>query len=356
MQIECPKCHFRQPEDRFCARCGIDMQSFKPPEKSFFEKLMQNATLIFLVGMVLLSSGLFFYFKSAKIKTEIVDIGRKTIFISSHKNIKDDGTTSSSDSQENSQNKEAITQVVSNEVANLDGSDSINSSASSTANLTGKDGSQAGADNQLHNTGTTTASANPNGSQPTSGKVHNLVIQYAEVTQKGFYTLEDEAKATGQFISSDYSQGVINFGTQKIKNLKGDIKVYSQDKKVIREGKVETWFQGLKSSNDSNNIGISTEFKIKEAQQDKITADLKILKRFQVNLSDPNSKNFQTLEYLGSLDIGDDQIYFITNVLTTQPMLAQPEYLTSISPFEILKSFNFKSDETMSVFFYNFEK
>lgn len=350
MQVECPKCHFRQPEDRFCARCGIDMQSFKPPEKSFFEKLMQNATLIFLVGMVLLSSGLFFYFKSSKIKTEIVDIGRKTIFISSHKNIKEDGSTNLSESATNPQNSETITQTVSNEVANL------NDSTGASQNPTGKESSLAGADNQLHNTGTSTPpSANPN-NQATSGKVHNLVIQYAEVTQKGFYTLEDEAKATGQFISSDYSQGVINFGTQKIKNLKGDIKVYSQDKKVIREGKVETWFQGLKSSNDSNNIGLSTEFKIKETQQDKVSADLKILKRFQVNLSDPNSKNFQTLEYLGSLEIGDDQVYFITNVLTTQPMLAQPEYLTSISPFEILKSFNFKSDETMSVFFYNFEK
>lgn len=355
MQVECPKCHFRQPEDRFCARCGIDMQSFKPPEKSFFEKLMQNATLIFLVGMVLLSSGLFFYFKSAKIKTEIADIGRKTIFISSHKNNKGDGGSNSSEPAANSQNNEALTQTVGNETANLSDSGSLNSASGSATNTMGKEGALAGADNQQHNNGATPSSANSAG-QASSGKAHNLVIQYAEVTQKGFYTLEDEAKSTGQFISSDYSQGVINFGAQKIKNLKGDIKVYSQDKKVIREGKIETWFQGLKSSNDSNNIGISTEFKIKEVQQDKVSADLKILKRFQVNLSDPNSKNFQTLEYLGSLDIGDDQVYFITNVLTTQPMLAQPEYLTSISPFEILKSFNFKSDETMSVFFYNFEK
>lgn len=355
MQIECPKCHFRQPEDRFCARCGIDMQSFKPPEKSFFEKLMQNATLIFLVGMVLLSSGVFFYFKSAKIKNEIVDIGRKTIFISSHKNNKDDDGSNASQTA-NSQNSGPLTQTVGNETANLNDSGSPNASSDSISpNTMGKEGALASADNQQHNNGTSPSPANSAG-QASSGKAHNLVIQYAEVTQKGFYTLEDEAKSTGQFISSDYSQGVINFGAQKIKNLKGDIKVYSQDKKVIREGKIETWFQGLKSSNDSNNIGISTEFKIKEVQQDKVSADLKILKRFQVNLSDPNSKNFQTLEYLGSLDIGDDQVYFITNVLTTQPMLAQPEYLTSISPFEILKSFNFKSDETMSVFFYNFEK
>lgn len=31
--IECPKCHFVQPKDRYCANCGIDMENFqaKPP-------------------------------------------------------------------------------------------------------------------------------------------------------------------------------------------------------------------------------------------------------------------------------------------------------------------------------------
>lgn len=354
MQIECPKCHFRQPEDRFCARCGIDMQSFRPPEKSFFEKLMQNATLIFLVGMVLLSSGLFFYFKSTKIKNEIADIGRKTIFISSHKSTNADTseTTGASNADSVSSNPTPVTQTIGVESAQFHNSTS-NPPGSST---NGKTSDVHNPEPASANTGLS-ANGSGNGNAPTAtGKVHNLVIQYAEVTSKGFYNIEDEAKSTGQFISSDYSQGVINFGAQKIKNLKGDIKIYSQDKKPIREGKSETWFQGLKSSNDSNNIGITTEFKIKEIQQDKITADLKISKRFQVNLSDPNSKSFQTLDYLGSIEIGEEQIYFITNVLTTQPMLAQPEYLTSISPFEILKSFNFKNDETISVFFYNFEK
>lgn len=349
MQVECPKCHFRQPEDRFCARCGIDMKAYKPPEKSFVEKILQNATLIFLVGMILLSSGLFFYFKSTQIKNEIVDIGRKTIFISSHKSQTQNGSTSGSAESESSSNIQANDQTANKTISGempMATNDTTNAGAEAFAN-SGKEPNAAIGTNS--STNSQTPSAN-------NQKSHSLVIQYGEVTKKGFYALEDEAKTSGQFISSDYSQGVINFGNQKIRNLKGDIKIYSQDKKSIREGKMETWFQGLKSSNDSNNIGLTTEFKIKEIQHDRILADLKILKRFQVNLSDPNSKNFQTLEYLGSLEIADEQVYFITDVLTTQPLLAQMEYLTSISPFEILKSFNFKNDETISVFFYNFEK
>lgn len=348
MLVECPKCHFRQPEDRFCARCGIDMKAYKPPEKSFVEKILQNATLIFLVGMILLSSGLFFYFKSTQIKKEIVDIGRKTIFISSHKSLDpDDNTTKSAASE--AANDQIGNKTISGEVP-ITTTDEPNSESETMAN------SNKELNNSNDDTNSTSASTPSGNGASTSQKSHSLVIQYAEVTKKGFYTLEDEAKTSGQFISSDYSQGIINFGNQKIKSLKGDIKIYAQDRKVIREGKLETWFQGLKSSNDSNNIGLTTEFKVKEAAHDRVIADLKILKRFQVNLSDPNSKNFQTLEYLGSLELAEEQVYFITDVLTTQPLLAQMEYLTSISPFEILKSFNFKNDETISVFFYNFEK
>lgn len=329
MQVECPKCHFRQPEDRFCARCGVDMTAYHPPEKSFFEKLVQNGTMIFLVGLILLFSGIFFYFKSTKLKDSAVEGGKKTIFISSYKSE----APSTSDAAN---------------VNNASATKDTNSAESPTP----ASGSLTKTPTDTQTTLKETAALTPNESHTS----YTLSIQYAEVSLKGFETLEAEARTSGQYISSDYSQGVINYGLQKIKNLKNDITIYAHDKKIIKEGKNETWFQGLKSSNDNNNIGLTNELKIKEVSSDKITADLKIEKRYQINLSTPGAKEFQTMDYIGTLELGEEQVYFITNVLTTQPMLAQQEYLTSISPFEILKSINFKTGESLSVFFYHFEK
>ena len=42
MMVSCPKCGFTQPEDRYCASCGVDMLAFKPAEKPFAQKLMSN--------------------------------------------------------------------------------------------------------------------------------------------------------------------------------------------------------------------------------------------------------------------------------------------------------------------------
>lgn len=321
------------------------MQTYRPPEKSFLEKLFQNGTVIFFVGMILLLSGTFFYFKSTKIKNEIVDISKKTIFIATQKSSGSAQQASDSFPNDNAASDTTVTQNISNETTGR----SLEEMSSSTS---------VAAKNTLDGAAAKTDPASNNGATQKGQSVLslNLVIQYAEVSQKGFYSIEDEARSAGQYISSDYSQGVINLGQQKIKALKNEVTIYSTDKKIIRENKTETWFQGLKSSNDSNNIGLTTEFKTKEISNDRVVADLKISKRYQVNLSEANSKNFQTIDYLGSVELSEDQVYFITNVLTTQPMIGQQEYLTSISPFEILKSINFKTGDTISVFFYHFEK
>lgn len=40
--INCPKCGFSQPPDRYCANCGIDMQAYKPVPPSLGQKILKN--------------------------------------------------------------------------------------------------------------------------------------------------------------------------------------------------------------------------------------------------------------------------------------------------------------------------
>lgn len=54
MNIECPKCGFTQPQDQYCARCGIDVTTYKAPSQPFLKQLVGSLffqlMLVFLVG------------------------------------------------------------------------------------------------------------------------------------------------------------------------------------------------------------------------------------------------------------------------------------------------------------------
>jgi hypothetical protein len=56
MLTTCPKCGLSQPQDQYCAGCGIDMTAYRPPDKSMGQKLSENLfvqlALVLLVGFI----------------------------------------------------------------------------------------------------------------------------------------------------------------------------------------------------------------------------------------------------------------------------------------------------------------
>lgn len=45
MIIECPKCGFTQPKDRYCARCGVDIENFQIQPPPLFVRLLNSPSL-----------------------------------------------------------------------------------------------------------------------------------------------------------------------------------------------------------------------------------------------------------------------------------------------------------------------
>lgn len=43
--MDCPRCGFNQPEDRFCAQCGLDIYQYQERPKPIFKRLIQNPNL-----------------------------------------------------------------------------------------------------------------------------------------------------------------------------------------------------------------------------------------------------------------------------------------------------------------------
>ncbi len=53
MLVRCPKCNFSQPQDQYCAQCGIDMLSFKPAHLPVHKKLLKSGLFQFMFVLVL---------------------------------------------------------------------------------------------------------------------------------------------------------------------------------------------------------------------------------------------------------------------------------------------------------------
>lgn len=43
MTSNCPRCGFSQPKDRYCANCGVDMEKYKPRDRSFSQKILSSS-------------------------------------------------------------------------------------------------------------------------------------------------------------------------------------------------------------------------------------------------------------------------------------------------------------------------
>jgi hypothetical protein len=62
--IHCPKCGFEQPQDRFCAKCGIVMDQFTPKKQPASATFGTPLFMFGVVGIFLLGVGGYFIYKS----------------------------------------------------------------------------------------------------------------------------------------------------------------------------------------------------------------------------------------------------------------------------------------------------
>lgn len=60
MMVNCPKCGFSQPQDQYCAKCGVDMIAYRPRAKPFLTRLVSNTTFqISALAFLTLAGGLY---------------------------------------------------------------------------------------------------------------------------------------------------------------------------------------------------------------------------------------------------------------------------------------------------------
>ncbi len=71
--MECPRCGFTQPKDRYCASCGLDVDHYVEKPKPLWIRLVQNPDfhLSLLVIMIVIVVGYIFYAQREKLERQV---------------------------------------------------------------------------------------------------------------------------------------------------------------------------------------------------------------------------------------------------------------------------------------------
>jgi len=73
MMMDCPRCGFNQPKDRYCANCGLDVDQFLAKPKPFWLRVVQNPVLhiSLIVALILLIVAYIVYTQRDFVKREM---------------------------------------------------------------------------------------------------------------------------------------------------------------------------------------------------------------------------------------------------------------------------------------------
>jgi hypothetical protein len=325
MLINCPKCGFQQPKDKYCARCGVDMETYRPPEipayKKFFGNPAIQLTLLVLVAGVI---G-FTLFQRGKHRMDL----------------------------RNARNYNAELQI--NTVTN-------SRLPASSQELQAK--------NALTNTQEHSADALPPAPQANDGtptpsptdtpkekiKGSHLIVTYAEVPMGILQNIFEISQNTGQFMHlADNAAGILP-GVSKLLTDRRDIKILHKEDRVLDSSKNLQWFFGLKDrQNPSVEIGLTTFFDISEVEGGTLRGNFE-LQRVWRESPEPGSYEVQRKSFPAILEINKNNGFFMSGVMPRVSNLPNEDELTSIDVYRILRSPAFRQGATEFVIFVEFIK
>ncbi|QDK38969.1 hypothetical protein DOE51_15935 [Bdellovibrio sp. NC01] len=347
MLIKCPKCGFQQPIDRYCAQCGVDMESFRPPAQPFFKKVVGNP-LVQLSVLVVTASGVGYYIYQRGQET----LQQRVTYLKSTVQI------NSASSQLNPppppppevagfQGQEGVTDAQDLASQQAGGESAAVTNASAAASTK----SPASTDDAK----SLTDKDKKDGKDAAKVSAPHLVVYYAEVSRGTLNSVFEASQGTGQFMSfKDYTAGILPGVDKRIKGA-GVLLLHKEDR-PIDSSKTLQWFYGLKDRrNPSVEIGFTTFFELNDVDENgNLRGNLEIQRTWREG--PPGSSDVQRKSFPAIFEIGSGTGFFMSGVMPTQSNLENEDELTSIDVYKILHSPRFRAGDSEFVIFIEFVK
>ena len=328
MLIQCPRCGFSQPEDQYCAQCGVNMQSFQKKEKPFLKKIFENLgvqVLVLVISAVFIGSLMIQNGSSpqwAQKLTKFQGVSKSTKQFPAQQQTPDNFSSSSAATP----NSGGLKELTHKEIA-VDNSKPSNLNASAASSPT-----QVATESASGSLLKTTEAKDPN--TDTSAVLFRLT--YAEVATDVLAKWITESSRLGLFQHlQDYSAGILPDFKKRKESVVQFLK--TADKK-ISSGQSETDLSGAMSDDGSQMIGLSVYYDLKSVDANSVHGSILV-----------SRSNRQTREnFPAEFDLPKGAIFFMIDTLTHQNFRADKANLT-MAPFQILKSINFSANKSKFV-------
>lgn len=340
MLINCPRCGFQQPKDKYCAQCGIDMETFRPPPPPWYQRLFGNPFLqLSLLIVVAGGLGYFLYQKGQQ------NIENRVSYLQSTVQIAASGPP-----------EKTLPEAPADEPV-LSASGEIPTTETA---LEAESAESASLGDREARTLSANISPSPSPTDTTSRKasspkaIPHLVVYYAEVNRTTLGDLINSSRSTGQYLNfSDYSAGILPNINRAV--ALGQVKILHKEDRPLGQ-KSNQWFLGWTDKRDpSRQIGLNTYFELSDLDSANLRGNIEILRTWREEVSS-GTFEVQKRTFPAIFEIGGETGFFMWGVMPRRSNLPNEDELVSIDLFKILRSPQFRSHESEFVIFVEFEK
>lgn len=302
MLINCPRCGFSQPQDQYCAQCGVDMQKYKPKEQPLLVQIFGN-TAFQIIALLVATFFVGQYILTKPAPRKFVQRMIHPVTKSERVRVAEEETAQSGRSQASEDSDEASTREAS--VAIPSAKDGVNGEG------------QAG-----------TASAKP----ALDPNTHLFRLSFAEVPNDILNKWITESNSAGLYQSlTEYSVGIL---TDFRKQNPSFPTLKSSDLKIL-VGSSASNISGVMNDDGSQLIGFSANIDLKSFENETLLGIINVNK----------SSSQGTDNYVSEFELPKGSAFFLIGSLKVENFQADRAKL-SMPPFQIFKSQDFMTRKT----------
>lgn len=341
MLVDCPKCGFTQPEDQYCAKCGVDMQSYRPAPKALGSQLLTNPFFHITIIFILVFGGSIYIMREQRKQ----EIARRVDYL---------------------KNGPVYAESTSNTPANSDTSSDIASGAETFQAPVASDHIAAHAENSegaaaLESNPITAATAtDTNAAAPrepaesvaeTPGRASTqLKVTYALVPRAALFRMAEAGRAQGG--------RYVDFGEFQMGSLRnissfmnGADVIESVQKKFLSSLGEQIWFSGEKTA--EGNLGVTTKMTLRGREGQDLQGDIELMRALH-ELPQPGSPIVQKGYGPAEFELQPGQGLYVILVLPRVPQYDEGRF----APTKFLRIYrmsDFKQKQSEFVMFMEFD-
>jgi hypothetical protein len=333
MLVNCPRCGFTQPQDKYCAQCGVDMETYRPPQPSFAKRILTNPAL--QISFVLLIAGLvglnLYQKRQSDLEERVSYLKGGTQVV---RNLSSPNELNENESLEETLPSELLSEPASADAA-LAPSSETPAGETPTLPVAAADASKKAAD------------------APVPGTTAVRLV-YAELSLRGRDLIYEESSATGQFNPlGDYIAGILPDVARKLSLSNREIKILHREQRNIEAQKPLQFFQGLNGGNPETEIGFSYYLELTEVDANTFRGNIEVGRSWRV-ATPAGAPMLEKRQFPAVFELGRGTGFFISGVMPRASLMENDNDLVAQKPFEILRSNDFRSGNSEYFLFLEF--